>query len=270
MFRCLDGIFSLERLRLNYVWTVDYLRGDAMLAPRMNISSSGLVPKTAEAFRVQFPCTGARSAEIAVSLHLNVTGPGHRPAILLFKRNKICLKGGIPCGKLGALDPLSQSMPFRQAGFTPLDPTVLRFEEHYTGTGTRPTWAYGIELWGFGEKGNIDRIQSFQSIHPGNGTLEFPRNMSLAPESSPVGESSVGSSSAYLAAGLASTLVLVIFVLVGYMRKKKTAAQASTHNTNPDWIGRGVRRLRVSERDGPLDEYVMPHDMVEIGRPPGS
>ncbi|KAL1110160.1 hypothetical protein AAG570_008237, partial [Ranatra chinensis] len=27
----------------------------------------------------------------------------------------------------------------------------------------KPTWTYGIELWGTAKKGNIDRIQSFQS-----------------------------------------------------------------------------------------------------------
>ena len=82
-------------LQLPYVWRVDYNNRDAMLPPAFNISLQGHIPNWVETFRIRFPCTGVRSAEIHVHMQLNVSTYNHRhnKTSLSFRRNKICLKG---------------------------------------------------------------------------------------------------------------------------------------------------------------------------------
>jgi RYK receptor-like tyrosine kinase len=68
----------------------------ALLPPRVNVSARGEVPVTLQVFRIRLPCSGAVSAEIPLALRLNVTAPPgtrYNDTILVFKRNKICLKG---------------------------------------------------------------------------------------------------------------------------------------------------------------------------------
>ncbi|KAJ2940622.1 hypothetical protein O0L34_g14727 [Tuta absoluta] len=86
---------SLGRRPLPYVMGIDYESRGAMLPPQVNISERGFVPTTLQTFRVRLPCTGSRSAEILVTMQLNISSPdrAYKDVKLLFKRNKICLKG---------------------------------------------------------------------------------------------------------------------------------------------------------------------------------
>ncbi|XP_073957389.1 tyrosine-protein kinase derailed 2 isoform X1 [Choristoneura fumiferana] len=86
---------SLGRKPLPYVMGIDYESRGAMLPPQVNISERGMVPTTLQAFRVRLPCTGSRSAEILVTMQMNISAPdrNHKDVRLVFKRNKICLKG---------------------------------------------------------------------------------------------------------------------------------------------------------------------------------
>ncbi|GBP73513.1 Tyrosine-protein kinase RYK [Eumeta japonica] len=74
---------------------IDYESRGAMRPPQVNISERGYVPTTLQTFRVRLPCTGSRSAEILVNMQLNISAPdrAHKDVSLMFKRNKICLKG---------------------------------------------------------------------------------------------------------------------------------------------------------------------------------
>jgi len=68
----------------------------ALLPPRVNVSARGEVPVTLQVFRIRLPCSGVVSAEIPLALRLNVTAPPgtrYNDTVLVFKRNKICLKG---------------------------------------------------------------------------------------------------------------------------------------------------------------------------------
>lgn len=67
----------------------------ALLQPFLNISLTGSVPTKPDTFALHLPCTGALSAEVDVTLNINVTSPTPNvtPSILYFKRRKICLKG---------------------------------------------------------------------------------------------------------------------------------------------------------------------------------
>ncbi|XP_041975331.1 tyrosine-protein kinase Dnt [Aricia agestis] len=86
---------SLGRKPLAYVMGIEYESRGAMLPPQVNISERGYVPTTLQTFRVRLPCTGSRSAEILVTMQLNISAPDrdHKDVRLTFKRNKICLKG---------------------------------------------------------------------------------------------------------------------------------------------------------------------------------
>lgn len=68
----------------------------ALLPPKINVSSRGFVPTQQQVFAIRLPCSGLESAEIKLALKLNVTAPPepmYRDTILVFKRNKICMKG---------------------------------------------------------------------------------------------------------------------------------------------------------------------------------
>ncbi|XP_048514109.1 tyrosine-protein kinase Drl isoform X2 [Athalia rosae] len=68
----------------------------ALLPPRVNVSAKGEVPINLQVFRIRLPCSGLVSAEIPMVLRLNVTAPPgtrYNDTILVFRRNKICLKG---------------------------------------------------------------------------------------------------------------------------------------------------------------------------------
>lgn len=68
----------------------------ALLTPRVNVSARGEVPVKLQVFRIRLPCSGLESAEIPMVLRLNVTAPPgtrYNDTMLVFKRNKICLKG---------------------------------------------------------------------------------------------------------------------------------------------------------------------------------
>lgn len=68
----------------------------ALLRPRVNVSARGEVPTSLQVFRIRIPCSGLVSAEIPMTLRLNVTAPSgtrYNDTMLIFRRNKICLKG---------------------------------------------------------------------------------------------------------------------------------------------------------------------------------
>ncbi|XP_076246954.1 tyrosine-protein kinase Dnt [Calliopsis andreniformis] len=68
----------------------------ALLPPRVNVSARGEVPVTLQVFRIRLPCSGLVSAEIPITLRLNVTAPPgtrYNDTVLVFKRNKICFEG---------------------------------------------------------------------------------------------------------------------------------------------------------------------------------
>lgn len=67
----------------------------ALSTPYLNVSLSGSVPQAPDTFALYLPCTGAVSAEVDVTLNINVTAPrpSMKPTVLFFKRRKICLKG---------------------------------------------------------------------------------------------------------------------------------------------------------------------------------
>uniref|UniRef100_A0A6A7FZC8 Fibroblast growth factor receptor-like n=1 Tax=Hirondellea gigas TaxID=1518452 RepID=A0A6A7FZC8_9CRUS len=70
--------------------------GAVVLAPPyVNVSLTGTVPTEATTFTLYLPCTGAASAEVNVTLNINVTSPRPNlpPTVLYFKRKKICLQG---------------------------------------------------------------------------------------------------------------------------------------------------------------------------------
>ncbi|XP_028175651.1 tyrosine-protein kinase Dnt-like [Ostrinia furnacalis] len=85
---------ALGRRPLPYVIGIEYDGRGAMLPPQVNISERGLVPTTLQTFRVRLPCTGTRSAEILVTMQLNISSPdrAYKDVKLQFKRNKICWK----------------------------------------------------------------------------------------------------------------------------------------------------------------------------------
>lgn len=71
-------------------------KGPVVLAPPyLNISLSGNVPTEPTTFTLHLPCTGAASAQVDVTLNINVTSPRPNlpPIQLYFKRRKICLEG---------------------------------------------------------------------------------------------------------------------------------------------------------------------------------
>lgn len=68
----------------------------ALLPPKVNVTARGEVPVTLQVFAIRLPCSGLASAEIPMTLKLNVSAPPHsnyNDTNLVFKRNKICLKG---------------------------------------------------------------------------------------------------------------------------------------------------------------------------------
>lgn len=92
-------------LQLAYTMKIDYDMGGvsgygtgliALLPPKKNISSRGFVPVTQQVFTITLPCSGLESAEVKLSVKLNVTAPPgsrYNDIILVFRRNKICMKG---------------------------------------------------------------------------------------------------------------------------------------------------------------------------------
>ena len=66
-----------------------------ILEPTLNVSLAGVIPKKAETFQLNMPCTGLVSGEVEVILNLNVTSSraNMKPVVLYFSRKKICLQG---------------------------------------------------------------------------------------------------------------------------------------------------------------------------------
>ena len=99
----LNTYFSILLLQLPYSMKLEYdSRGSgynsgmmALLPPKVNVSSRGFVPTSPQVFSIRLPCSGLESAEIKLALKLNVSSPEPRydDTVLVFKRNKICMKG---------------------------------------------------------------------------------------------------------------------------------------------------------------------------------
>ncbi|XP_074101998.1 tyrosine-protein kinase Dnt isoform X1 [Cotesia typhae] len=96
---------SLAGIPLPYSMELDYdvvgVQGGnpeavALLRPQVNVSAKGQVPTTLQVFRIRIPCSGLLSAEIPMALRLNISAPPgtkYNDTTLVFRRNKICLKG---------------------------------------------------------------------------------------------------------------------------------------------------------------------------------
>jgi RYK receptor-like tyrosine kinase len=82
-------------VQLPYLIAVDVSNKEALDTPRLNVSAEGTVPTTPETFRVSLPCSGAKDAEVNVTLSINITlhRASNNITSLAFKRRKICLKG---------------------------------------------------------------------------------------------------------------------------------------------------------------------------------
>lgn len=95
----------MNLLQLPYSMELDYdvvgVQGGnpeavALLRPQVNVSAKGQVPTTLQVFRIRIPCSGLLSAEIPMALRLNISAPPgtkYNDTTLVFRRNKICLKG---------------------------------------------------------------------------------------------------------------------------------------------------------------------------------
>ncbi|XP_064105791.1 tyrosine-protein kinase Dnt-like isoform X2 [Macrobrachium nipponense] len=80
------------------IWINDtqaYEKDPPLATPFVNVSLTGHVPHKVDSFELVLPCTGSRSAEVDVTLNINVTSPKPRkpPTVLYFRRKKICLEG---------------------------------------------------------------------------------------------------------------------------------------------------------------------------------
>ncbi|XP_050405969.1 tyrosine-protein kinase RYK [Patella vulgata] len=68
----------------------------AMNQPSANISKDGQVPNNLSVFQVSFPCSGKMSAEVDVTLQMNISiFSASNLTVLDFKRRKMCLKAGV-------------------------------------------------------------------------------------------------------------------------------------------------------------------------------
>ncbi|XP_041356261.1 tyrosine-protein kinase RYK-like [Gigantopelta aegis] len=67
----------------------------AMRQPEANISNGGTVPKDLQVFRVKLPCTGEMSAEVDVTITMDISiFSASNLTVLNFKRRKMCIKDG--------------------------------------------------------------------------------------------------------------------------------------------------------------------------------
>lgn len=81
--------------QLPYILSIEYdVHQGALLPPHLNIPAKGFVPVAVETFTLHLPCAGNISDEVPIAINLFVQGPPKRnDTRLIFKRNKICLKG---------------------------------------------------------------------------------------------------------------------------------------------------------------------------------
>lgn len=81
--------------QLPYILSIEYdVHQGALLPPHLNIPAKGFVPDAVETFTLHLPCAGNISDEVPIAINLFVQGPPKRnDTRLIFKRNKICLKG---------------------------------------------------------------------------------------------------------------------------------------------------------------------------------
>ncbi|CAH0390640.1 unnamed protein product [Bemisia tabaci] len=77
---------------LPYTIQVDVSNIEAIPTPRLNISSKGYIPTTAETFSVGLPCSGLSDAEVTVHIAINVTTAAHNVTRLSLKRKRFCRK----------------------------------------------------------------------------------------------------------------------------------------------------------------------------------
>lgn len=64
----------------------------ALLLPKLNITPTGTIPTTLQTFSVFLPCSGLASAEVNVTIIINVTLSHNNVTTLHFRRKKICTK----------------------------------------------------------------------------------------------------------------------------------------------------------------------------------
>lgn len=83
------------KFQVTYNLSIEYdVHQGALLTPHLNIPARGIVPDTVETFTLHLPCAGNISDEVPIAINLFVEAPPKRNNTkLIFKRNKICLKG---------------------------------------------------------------------------------------------------------------------------------------------------------------------------------
>ncbi|XP_076339966.1 tyrosine-protein kinase RYK-like isoform X2 [Tachypleus tridentatus] len=84
---------SLSNSQMSYIIAIAVNNTEALGTPQLNITRNGIVPKKQQVFRLILPCTGKKSEEVDVSLHINITaGSPVNVTSLTLRRKKICLK----------------------------------------------------------------------------------------------------------------------------------------------------------------------------------
>lgn len=68
----------------------------ALNQPKLNISSTGVVPSSLHTFAVTLPCSGVVSAEVNVIIIIKITVPPGNVTTLTLRRKKICTKNENP------------------------------------------------------------------------------------------------------------------------------------------------------------------------------
>ncbi|XP_076343833.1 tyrosine-protein kinase RYK-like isoform X2 [Tachypleus tridentatus] len=80
--------------QLSYVIAIEVNSTEALGTPQLNITRTGIIPNEEQIFRLFLPCTGKKSEEVNINVHMNITaGSTVNMTSLILKRKKICLKG---------------------------------------------------------------------------------------------------------------------------------------------------------------------------------
>ncbi|XP_065165096.1 tyrosine-protein kinase Drl isoform X2 [Atheta coriaria] len=93
---------------LPYSISVDVTDTIALGHPKLNITSTGSVPMSLQTFSVSLPCSGVISADVSVTIQVNITVMPLNITTLTFNRKKICTKMDSHLGNQVHVDSLSK------------------------------------------------------------------------------------------------------------------------------------------------------------------
>lgn len=83
---------SLAGHPLPYSIKVETSNSPALPPPKLNISSTGSIPNSAQTFTISLPCSGVVEAEVDITITINITVSHDNVTTLTFRRKKICLQ----------------------------------------------------------------------------------------------------------------------------------------------------------------------------------